>query len=218
MAAKKQARKPVKGAAKGARKSASKAAAPKSTKNGAVVRAGTAKPMPTPKAARNGVKVHGDVVTCLTYSGGCAEAVKLYTSLFDDGKILEMSQWGGDSPVEAGKVMHCIFRIGGMTYRAFDGGDAFEFAMGASISCTVETQAEIDRLWSNLLANGGEESMCGWLIDRWGMWWQIIPANIGMYIADPSRGNAQAGMQAMLKMRKLDIAGLEAAYYGKKGR
>jgi predicted 3-demethylubiquinone-9 3-methyltransferase (glyoxalase superfamily) len=174
------------------------------------------RPRPAPLVKTRGKPVSAEVITCLTYSGGCAAAAKLYTSLFADGEILEMSQWQADSPVEEGQVMHCVFRIGGMTYRAFDGGSDFAFAMGTSISCTVDTQAEIDHLWNSLLANGGTESRCGWLIDRWGMWWQIVPSKIGMYISDHEHGDAAAGMKAMLTMGKLDIAKLEAAYHGKK--
>jgi predicted 3-demethylubiquinone-9 3-methyltransferase (glyoxalase superfamily) len=111
-------------------------------------------------------------------------------------------------------LLSAIFELDGREFRAFDGGDQFTFAEGFSIDVTCKTQEEIDRYWSKLTAGGGQEVACGWLTDRFGVSWQIIPEQLGRMLTDKEHGNTEAAMNAMLQMKKMDIATLEKAYRG----
>ena len=134
---------------------------------------------------------------CITFQDSAEEAVKFYVSLFPKGKVL-----GAD------------FILDGREYLAFDGGPSFNFTEGISLMVMCKTQEEVDRYWSKLTQNGGEEGPCGWLKDRYGLSWQIIPEQLTQMLSDPKSGNSDAAMQAMLKMKKLDISELEKAYRG----
>jgi predicted 3-demethylubiquinone-9 3-methyltransferase (glyoxalase superfamily) len=152
---------------------------------------------------------------CITYREGTEEAVNLYVSLFPNSKIKEMTKVEADAgPLRKGQVLACIFELDGREFRAFDGGETFTFSEGFSIDVTCKTQAEVDRYWNALTANGGEEGPCGWLKDRFGLSWQIVPEQLGQMLTDPKSGDAEACLNAMLKMKKLDIATLEKAYRG----
>ncbi len=152
---------------------------------------------------------------CLTFKDRAEEAVKLYVSIFPNSKITEMSKVEAEGgPIRKGKLLSAIFELDGREFRAFDGGETFSFSEGISIDVTCKTQAEVDRYWNALTANGGEEGPCGWLKDRFGVSWQIVPEQLGQMLSDPKSGNSQACMNAMLKMKKLDIAALEKAYKG----
>jgi predicted 3-demethylubiquinone-9 3-methyltransferase (glyoxalase superfamily) len=118
----------------------------------------------------------------------------------------------GNEKMPKNTVMHAIFELDGREYTAFDGGPTFSFSEGMSIVVTCATQEEIDRLWAGLTAGGGVEGPCGWLKDRFGLSWQIVPEVLGEMLGDSKSGNSGAAMQAMLKMNKLDIAGLQRAY------
>lgn len=143
------------------------------------------------------------------------EASKLYVSLFPDSRILATSYYGGDSPGQAGSVMVVDFEIGGMRVQAMNAGPTFHFTEAVSFYVAAETQEEIDRLWDALIADGGEPSQCGWLKDRWGLSWQIVPAVLPTLMTDPDPERAGRTMQAMLQMSKLDIAALQAAADGR---
>ncbi|MFL5764421.1 MAG: VOC family protein [Bacteroidia bacterium] len=134
-----------------------------------------------------------DIYPCLWYDGKAKEAAEYYCSIFKHSKITS------ENP------MVVEFEIDGKKFIGLNGGPHFKFNEAVSFVVTCEDQAEIDYYWNSLTANGGEESMCGWLKDKFGMSWQIIPRNIGQLISRP------AGMQAMLKMHKLDIKALENA-------
>lgn len=152
---------------------------------------------------------------CLTFKDRAEEAIKFYVSIFPNSKITELTRVeSGGGPIPEGKVIGGLFELDGREFRAFDGGDTFTFSEGISLDVTCKTQEEIDHYWSKLTSGGGEESQCGWLKDRFGVSWQIIPEQLGKMLTDPKSGNAEACMNAMLKMKKLDIAELERAYRG----
>ncbi|HET7700310.1 MAG TPA: VOC family protein [Candidatus Limnocylindria bacterium] len=152
------------------------------------------------------------VAPCLVFVQGAEEAARYYVSLFKDSRVVEVQRSEGNEAFPKGAAMHVEFELDGQRYTAFDGGEHFRFSEAFSIVASCQTQAEIDTLWEKLLADGGRESQCGWLVDRWGLSWQIIPESIGKMLTDAASGNTAKAMAAMLRMRKLDIATLEAAY------
>jgi predicted 3-demethylubiquinone-9 3-methyltransferase (glyoxalase superfamily) len=149
---------------------------------------------------------------CIVYVDRCEEALNFYVSLFPNSKILSLQRSESDAPVPRGKVLGATFQLDGVEYTAFDGGPTFSFTEGFSLMVMCKTQQEVDHYWSKLVANGGEEGPCGWLKDRFGLSWQIIPEALGQMLSDSKSGNSGAAMQAMLKMKKLNIAELETAY------
>ena len=152
---------------------------------------------------------------CLTFKDRAEDAVKLYVSIFPNSKITNLTRAEADGgPIRKGNVLSAIFELDGREFRAFDGGETFSFNEGISLDVTCKTQEEVDRYWKALTANGGEEGPCGWLKDPFGVSWQIVPEQLGQMLSDPKSGNAEACMNAMLKMKKLDIATLEKAYRG----
>jgi predicted 3-demethylubiquinone-9 3-methyltransferase (glyoxalase superfamily) len=148
---------------------------------------------------------------CLVFADRAEEAVTFYVSLFENSKVVNMVRSPGLDRMPAGTLMHATFELNGRQYTAFDGGPTFSFSEGISLMVTCETQEEIDRLWGALTA-GGEEGPCGWLKDRFGLSWQIVPAALGQMLSDSEHGNSAKAMEAMLKMKKLDIAALRQAY------
>jgi predicted 3-demethylubiquinone-9 3-methyltransferase (glyoxalase superfamily) len=139
-------------------------------------------------------------------------AVSLYVSLIPGSEIEWRSAVPGDNPSgPAGSVRTMSFRLGDQAYRAIQAGPLAPFNQSFSIVITCDTQAEVDRLWAALLEGGGEESRCGWLKDRWGLSWQIVPRQLGELMGSPDPAAAKRVTAAMLTMRKLDIARLEAA-------
>jgi predicted 3-demethylubiquinone-9 3-methyltransferase (glyoxalase superfamily) len=152
---------------------------------------------------------------CLTFKDRAEEAVKFYVSIFPNSKITELTRVETDGgPIARGKLLAAVFELDGREFRAFDGGETFSFSDGISLDVTCKTQEEVDRYWSALTADGGEEGPCGWLKDRFGVSWQVVPEQLGRMLTDPKSGNAEACMNAMLKMKKIDIAKLERAYRG----
>ncbi|HET7224100.1 MAG TPA: VOC family protein [Candidatus Eisenbacteria bacterium] len=143
------------------------------------------------------------------------EAAKLYTSIFPNSRILEITRYGDAGPGPKGGVMTVSFELNGQRFTALNGGPQFKFTEAISFVVNVESQQEVDALWSRLTADGGAESQCGWLKDRFGLSWQITPNALMRLLADPDREKSQRVMQAMLGMRKIDIAGLERAYEGR---
>jgi predicted 3-demethylubiquinone-9 3-methyltransferase (glyoxalase superfamily) len=141
------------------------------------------------------------------------DAASLYISLFPDSKVTRVSRYGDGMPLPKGTVMSVTFELAGQEFTALNGGPAFKFTEAISFFVSCETQAEIDRLWSKL-TEGGEPSQCGWLKDRFGLSWQIVPAVLGELIGDPDPEKAGRATQAMLKMGKLDIAELKRAHAG----
>lgn len=144
----------------------------------------------------------------LWYDGQAEEAATFYTSLFADAEILERS------PAGSGTVQSVTFRLAGQEYIAFNGGPHFTFTPAFSLFVTCDTQDEIDEYWAKLVA-GGKPSRCGWLVDRFGVSWQIVPRDLGDLLQDPDRERAGRAFQAMMGMVKLDIAALRRAADGR---
>lgn len=151
----------------------------------------------------------------LWFDGQAEEAAKLYCSLFPNSKLGKVSRYPpGSYGGMDGKVMTVEFELSGQPITALNGGPAFKFNEAVSFSVACDDQAEVDRYWNALTADGGEESQCGWLKDRFGLSWQIVPKVLGELVADPDPAKASRATQAMLGMRKLDIAALKAAHAG----
>lgn len=154
------------------------------------------------------------ITPCLWFDFDAEEAVDLYLSLFKDGKILEVSRYNNSVPEHAGKVLTIRFNLGGSDYLALNGGPQFPHSEAFSFSVECVDQAEVDRLWTALTADGGSESQCGWLKDRFGVSWQIVPEVLARLLTGGDPERAARMMGAMFQMKKLDIAALEAAYHG----
>jgi predicted 3-demethylubiquinone-9 3-methyltransferase (glyoxalase superfamily) len=148
------------------------------------------------------------ITTFLTYNNQAEEAANFYTTLFENSKV-ESVMRAGDA------VMGVSFQLEGQHFNALNGGPSFNFSEGISLYVNCETQAEVDELWKKLTADGGEESRCGWLKDKFGVSWQIIPKQLGELMGDKDPEKAQRVVQAMLKMNKIIIADLQKAYDGK---
>ena len=146
----------------------------------------------------------------LWFDDQAEEAMNFYVSIFKNSKILSVS------PGPNGKAFTVSFELDGQEITALNGGPEFKFTEAISFFVNCETQAEVDELWEKLLA-GGEESQCGWLKDKYGLSWQIVPTALGRLLGDPDPTKAQRVMQAMLKMRKIDIKMLQQAYDQKTG-
>jgi predicted 3-demethylubiquinone-9 3-methyltransferase (glyoxalase superfamily) len=149
---------------------------------------------------------------CIVYVDRAEEAINFYVSIFPNSKVLSIQRSESDVPVPKGKVLGATFELDGREFLAFDGGPTFKFTEGISLMVTCETQQEVDRYWTKLIEGGGEEGPCGWLKDRFGVSWQIVPNALTRMLSDDKSGNSAAALQAMLKMKKLDIAALEKAY------
>jgi predicted 3-demethylubiquinone-9 3-methyltransferase (glyoxalase superfamily) len=155
------------------------------------------------------------IIPCLWYNHDGEEAANFYVTLFPDSRIDHVQRSPADNPsMKEGGVLVVEFTLAGQQYIALNGGPQFPFTEAISLQVRTEDQAETDRLWDAFLANGGEESECGWLKDRWGLSWQITPKRMMELLADPDRDRARRAMEAMLTMRKLDIAAIERAADG----
>jgi predicted 3-demethylubiquinone-9 3-methyltransferase (glyoxalase superfamily) len=141
------------------------------------------------------------------------EAMLFYTSIFKNAKVGEVSRYGEGGPGEPGKVMSVTFELEGQQFMALNGGPHFSFTPAISLFVNCETQAEVDELWDKLI-EGGEPSQCGWLTDKFGLSWQIIPEALGEMLNDKDHEKSQRVMQAMMKMVKIDVPTLERAYAG----
>ncbi|HMN28395.1 MAG TPA: VOC family protein [Caldilineaceae bacterium] len=151
------------------------------------------------------------VTPFLTFNDQAEEAVNFYVATFKNAKILSESRYGEGGPAPKGSLMTATFVLEGQEFTALNGGPHFTFAPGFSIMVSCETQEEVDALWEKLSA-GGEKGPCGWLTDRFGISWQVIPTALGRLMQDENPQKAQAVMQAMLQMSKIDIAALQRAY------
>jgi predicted 3-demethylubiquinone-9 3-methyltransferase (glyoxalase superfamily) len=141
------------------------------------------------------------------------EAAEFYTSIFPNSKITEISRYGSAGPRPEGLVMTVAFELDGRPFAALNGGPQFTFSEALSFLVSCEDQEEVDWYW-NKLSEGGEQGPCGWLKDRYGVSWQVIPTALDELLGDPDREKAQRVMQAMLSMRKIEIEGLERAAAG----
>jgi predicted 3-demethylubiquinone-9 3-methyltransferase (glyoxalase superfamily) len=149
----------------------------------------------------------------LTFNDQAEDAEKLYVSIFKNSKIVSVNRYGDAGPGPKGSAMVVVFELDGQRYTALNGGPHFKFSDGVSLLVDCKTQQEVDDYWAKL-SEGGEPGPCGWLKDRFGLSWQIVPTVLGEMMSDPDAGKAGRVMGAMMKMKKLDIAGLEKAYRG----
>ena len=153
---------------------------------------------------------------CLWFDGEAEEAAKFYVSLLPDSRIDKIQKNPVDGPAgRAGTVLVVQFTLAGQEYMALNGGMRFEYTHAVSFKIDCKDQAEVDRLWDALSSNGGSVERCGWLRDRYGLSWQIVPSVLPELLGGPDRAGAQRAMQAMLQMVKLDIAELKKAYEGR---
>ena len=141
------------------------------------------------------------------------EAANFYTSIFENSRIVSVARYTEAGPREAGTVMTVEFELDGQRFVGINGGPEFKFDEAISLQINCETQEEIDYYWERL-TDGGEEGPCGWLKDRYGLSWQVIPTGMDDLFADPDKERASRAMQAMLQMRKIDIAALRSAADG----
>jgi predicted 3-demethylubiquinone-9 3-methyltransferase (glyoxalase superfamily) len=152
---------------------------------------------------------------CLWFDGAAEEAARFYTSIFPESGIDEVSRASADTPSgPKGTVLTVNFRIKGQPFVGLNGGPDFTFSEAISFVVDCDDQAEVDRYWEALTANGGSAGPCGWLKDRFGVSWQVVPARLYELINGPDPSGSERAMQAMLQMSKLEVAELERAYAG----
>jgi len=155
------------------------------------------------------------IAPCLWFDGEAEEAANFYVSLLPDSRIDTVQRNAIDSPGgKAGTVLVVEFTLAGQRFMALNGGMRFEYTHAVSFKIDCADQAEVDRLWDKLLSGGGQAERCGWLKDRFGLSWQIVPTALPKYLGGADREGAKRAMAAMLQMVKLDIAGLKKAYEG----
>jgi predicted 3-demethylubiquinone-9 3-methyltransferase (glyoxalase superfamily) len=151
-----------------------------------------------------------DVIPFLWFDNDAEAAITFYTGLIPDSEVVSISRYPDGVPGMGGKVMHAHFRLGGRDHYAMDAGPQFPFTEAISLYVSCARQGEVDRYW-DALTEGGEEQPCGWLKDRWGLSWQIIPDRLIELIRDPDPDRSHRAVQAMLEMKKIDIGAIEAA-------
>ncbi len=147
----------------------------------------------------------------LWFDSNAEEAMNFYTSIFKNSKIGKTSRYGDAGPGPKGTVMTATFQLEGQEFIALNGGPLFKFSEAISLFVNCETQEEIDELWEKLSAGAGD-GQCGWLKDKFGLWWQLIPKALGEMLGDKDATKAQRVMQAMLQMKKIDVKKLKQAY------
>lgn len=154
-----------------------------------------------------------NITPCLWFDDRIEEAVNFYVSVFKDSRILDTSRYGDGGPM-AGKVLTMRFVLHGREFTALNGGPVHKFSEAVSFVVDCKDQAEVDYYWEKLLADGGAQSMCGWLEDRYGLSWQVVPEALPRLLNGPDKAGAGRAMQAMLQMKKIVVADLEKAYTG----
>ncbi len=155
------------------------------------------------------------IAPCLWFNGQAEEAAKFYAATFPDSRVDAVHRAPADYPAgKAGDVLTVEFTVLGMPFLGLNGGPEFKFDEAISFQVYTEDQAETDRLWSAIVDNGGEESVCSWCRDRFGLSWQIVPRRLMQLLADPDTARAKRAFEAMMQMVKIDIAAIEAAAAG----
>ncbi|HEX2044742.1 MAG TPA: VOC family protein [Gaiellaceae bacterium] len=150
------------------------------------------------------------IIPCLWFDTEAEDAARFYTSVFPNSRIVDVARYGSAGPRPEGMVMTVSFELEGESFLAVNGGPEFTFDEAISFQVSCETQDEVDTFWS-ALSEGGEEGPCGWLKDKFGLSWQIVPTRLPELLGDPDREKSQRVMAAMLKMRKIEIEELERA-------
>ena len=153
------------------------------------------------------------VSPCLWFDGQAEEAMNLYLSLFKNAKMTDVVRWGDTGPGPKGSVLTCAFELDGQEFTALNGGPMYQFTPAISLSVDCDTQAEVDELWEKL-GKGGRYDRCGWLQDRFGLSWQIVPSALVRMLQDKNAEKATRARDAMFKMGKIEIAVLERAFEG----
>jgi predicted 3-demethylubiquinone-9 3-methyltransferase (glyoxalase superfamily) len=166
--------------------------------------------MTTDPATHRKDETMSKITPCLWFDTEGEEAANFYTSVFPNSRILDVSRYGPETPRPEGTVMTVTFELDGQKFVALNGGPEFQFNEAISFQVSCEDQDEVDRYW-DILTEGGEPGPCGWLKDRYGVSWQIIPTALPRLLGDPDREKANRVMQAMLSMGKIEIEGLERA-------
>jgi predicted 3-demethylubiquinone-9 3-methyltransferase (glyoxalase superfamily) len=151
------------------------------------------------------------IVPSLWFDTQAEEAAKFYTSIFRNSKITNVARYGSAGPRPEGMVMTVDFQLDGQDFNAINGGPDFKFTEATSLLVNCQTQAEVDDLWQKL-GDGGEPGPCGWLKDKFGLSWQVVPVALGEMLSDPDPVKSQRVMAAMLQMSKIDLARLREAY------
>lgn len=160
-------------------------------------------------------KLSNKITPFLWYDHQASDAAALYIKLFGQGRIVQEQRWGEGAPYPAGSVMAVIFELHGQQLIAFNGGPHFKLSEAASLFVQCDDQAEVDRLWDGLIADGGAPSQCGWLKDRFGLSWQIVPKAYLQMMGSDDSARVTRVMQTMMKMVKFDIAALQLAFDGR---
>jgi predicted 3-demethylubiquinone-9 3-methyltransferase (glyoxalase superfamily) len=153
------------------------------------------------------------ITTCLWFDGQAEEAMNLYTSIFKNSKVLSVMRWPKGNALE-GKVLVASFELDGMQFQALNGGPRYKFTEAISLSIDCKHQEEVDHFWTRLTEGGGEPGPCGWLKDKFGVSWQIVPEQLPRLLQDPDQAKAGRVMAAMMQMGKIDIAKIEEAAKG----
>ena len=156
-----------------------------------------------------------NILTFLTYQDRAEDAARLYVSIFPKSCLGKISYYGDDMPMPKGTVMTVEFELNGVPYVALNGGSSFKFTEGVSLAVMCDTQEEVDRYWQRLTADGGKEIACGWLVDKFGLSWQITPVKAIEMVTDADPVKAKRAMQAMMKMKKFDLAVMQKAFDGR---
>ena len=151
------------------------------------------------------------ITPCLWFDGNGLEAAEFYVSVFPDSRITTVSHYGPDQPGKEGTVLTVAFELAGQPYTALNGGPAFTFSEAISLQVSARDQDEVDSYTARLTEGGGEVGPCGWVKDRFGLSWQVVPAALIELIGDPNPARANAAMQAMLQMTKIDIQAVRDA-------
>jgi len=154
------------------------------------------------------------IAPCLWFDGQAEEAARFYVSIFPDAEIGAVSRYGENAAFPAGTALMVEFTLAGQRFQALNGGPGFTHSEAISLSISARDEAEVDRYWSRLTADGGQESRCGWLRDRFGVSWQVVPEGLAALMSDPDPERVGRATRAMMGMTKLDLAAMRAAAEG----
>jgi len=169
---------------------------------------------PEPHTPEGMAIMQQELVPCLWFDTKAEEAANFYVSVFKNSQILSVTHYNDAGPREAGMVLTVMFELNGNRFMALNGGPQFTFDEAISFTVTCDDQAEVDYFWDALTADGGQESQCGWLKDKFGLSWQIVPAGMEEALNQPDPERSRRAMAAMMQMRKIDIAAIQAAAAG----
>jgi predicted 3-demethylubiquinone-9 3-methyltransferase (glyoxalase superfamily) len=156
--------------------------------------------------------INQKITPCLWFNNNAEEAIAYYMSIFPNSRIISSSRYSDNAPLPKGTMLAASFELAGVEFMALNGGPAFQFTEAISLMVNCENQEEIDSLWEKLTADGGSPSRCGWLKDKYGLSWQIVPVKLSELLSEKNPKKSAAVMNAVMKMDKLIIADMENAY------